>query len=296
MKNNYVKNKFTKETISKPTPIDEEVLYDGGAMITETDTLGVITFANRKFVEMTGYTKKELIGSPHNINRHPDMPTAAFKMMWGTVQEGELWQGIVKNLCKSGKYYWVDVWIQAKHDAEGNHIGYIAGRKVPHLEDIKHARTLYKQLKVEEHENSTIEEPIFESISADEFLDSIQKEKKRIYLCVNYVKQLTQVVDTPINKEIFGEEALFCESISKNVNKLETIKISGPLLEEIEHLYKMIYSLYAHIDQVYNVDEEVVNSQKITAKTKYNNLVACAKELLENLDTLEKECLEGMFT
>ncbi|MGC9351941.1 MAG: PAS domain S-box protein, partial [Sulfurovum sp.] len=73
-----IKNTKTGKEITKPDPIDEEVPFDGGVMITETDTSGIITYANRKFRELTGYTKEELIGSPHNINRHPDMPKAAF--------------------------------------------------------------------------------------------------------------------------------------------------------------------------------------------------------------------------
>ena len=64
-------NTITGKEIVKPDPIDEEVPFTGGVMITETDTRGIITYANRKFRELTGYTKEELIGSPHSINRHP---------------------------------------------------------------------------------------------------------------------------------------------------------------------------------------------------------------------------------
>jgi PAS domain-containing protein len=74
-----IKNIITGKEITKPDPVDEEVKFDGGVMITETDPSGIITYANREFREMTGYSKEELIGSPHNINCHPDMPKAAFK-------------------------------------------------------------------------------------------------------------------------------------------------------------------------------------------------------------------------
>lgn len=117
--------------LPRPTPVNQEVVFDGGVMITETDTRGVITYVNRKWSEMTGYTKEEAIGQPHNINRHPDMPQAAFAEIWETIQRGEMWEGYVKNLRKDGKFYWVIVWIKPKHDESGNVVGYIAGRKVP---------------------------------------------------------------------------------------------------------------------------------------------------------------------
>ncbi len=141
----HVINKLTGVKIEKPAPVNEEVLFDGGVMITETDTAGIITYANRKFREMTGYSKEELIGSPHSINRHPDMPKAAFKTMWETIKRGDMWEGYVKNMRKDGKYYWVIVWIKPKLDSDGNIVGYIAGRKVPNKQDIKNIEVQYRR-------------------------------------------------------------------------------------------------------------------------------------------------------
>jgi len=145
-----IKNIKTGQEIRKPDPVDEEVVFDGGVMITETDTAGIITYANKKFREMTGYTKEELIGAPHNINRHPDMPKAAFKGMWETIKKGEYWEGYVKNMRKDGKYYLVVVWIKPKFDADGNIVGYIAGRKIPDPEKMQKALELYRKMKAEE--------------------------------------------------------------------------------------------------------------------------------------------------
>ncbi len=148
----HVINSLTGAKIVKPKPINEEVPFDGGVMITETDTSGIITYANRKFREMTGYDKEELIGSPHSINRHPDMPKAAFKTMWETIKRGDMWEGYVKNMRKDGKYYWVIVWIKPKLDENGNIVGYIAGRKVPNRQDIKRIEQEYRLMK--EHEDA----------------------------------------------------------------------------------------------------------------------------------------------
>jgi len=145
-----IKNLITGQIIEKADPVDKEVLFDGGVMITETDTAGIITYANRKFREMTGFTKEELIGSPHNINRHPDMPSVAFETMWETIKNGEYWEGYVKNMRKDGKYYWVIVWIKPKFDENGNIVGYIAGRKVPDRNMIKKMEEQYKKMKEQE--------------------------------------------------------------------------------------------------------------------------------------------------
>jgi len=145
-----IKNIITGQEITKPDPIDQEIPFDGGVMITETDTAGIITYANRKFREMTGYTKEELIGTPHNINRHPDMPKIAFKGMWEIIKSGEYWEGYVKNMTKEGKYYLVIVWIKPKFDDNGNIVGYIAGRKIPNKEKMAKALATYKELKAAE--------------------------------------------------------------------------------------------------------------------------------------------------
>ncbi len=132
--------------IQRPVPIDEEVFFDGRSLISETDLEGNITFVNRKFVEMTGYTKEEALGQPHNILRHPDMPKAAFAGMWKMIKEGKIWDGYVKNLRKDGKYYWVIVHIVPKKDEDGNIIGYIASRKMPDRDYLKTIELQYKEM------------------------------------------------------------------------------------------------------------------------------------------------------
>lgn len=136
--------------IKRPEPIDEEVLFDGRSLISETDLKGVITFVNRKFVEMTGYSKQEAVGQPHNILRHPDMPKAAFEGMWKVIKEGKAWEGYVKNLRKDGKYYWVIVNIVPKKDENGNVIGYIASRKMPDRTQLNNIIGQYKELLAKE--------------------------------------------------------------------------------------------------------------------------------------------------
>ena len=86
--------------------IETEVPEDQ-VIISRTDLKGVITYVNDTFAEISGYSPEELIGKPHNILRHPDMPKSAFKEMWETIQAGKTWEGYVKNMRKDRGYYWV---------------------------------------------------------------------------------------------------------------------------------------------------------------------------------------------
>lgn len=137
--------------MKRPEAIDEEVYFDGGCLISETDTTGKLTYVNRKFCEMSGYSKEEVIGKSHSLLRHPDMPREAFKELWETIKKGEKWSGYVKNLRKDGKYYWVIVDIIAKRDEQDNIIGYIASRKVPDGK-FESTKEFYKKLLTEENQ------------------------------------------------------------------------------------------------------------------------------------------------
>ena len=137
--------------MKRPTPLNEEVKFDGRSLISETDLKGNITFVNRKFVEMTAYTKDELLGAPHSILRHPDMPRAAFEQMWKIIQTGKIWDGYVKNLRKDGKFYWVIVHIIPKKDENGEIIGYMASRKMPEASRLKAIQVQYDQMIAQEN-------------------------------------------------------------------------------------------------------------------------------------------------
>lgn len=85
----------------------ETIVPSDELIVSRTDLNGKITYANETFAQISGYEIDELIGKPHNIVRHPDMPHSIFKTLWETIQRGEMWKGYVKNLRKDGGYYWV---------------------------------------------------------------------------------------------------------------------------------------------------------------------------------------------
>lgn len=134
----------------KVTPVDEEYMYVGDIIISQTDLKGVITYANRMFCDTSGYRADELVGQPHNIIRHADMPKAAFEKMWKTIKSGQAWNGLVKNLRKDGLYYWVDTEILPLKDADDNVTGYIAARKPASRKNIEETKEIYsKMLEIE---------------------------------------------------------------------------------------------------------------------------------------------------
>lgn len=132
--------------MDRPNPIDEEYFFEGRAIVSETDLNGIITFANRRFCEISGYTVDELVGQPHNIIRHPDMPKAAFAQLWKTILSGTIWHGLVKNLRKDGKYYWVDTEVSPMYDLDGSLKGYMAARKPASRRNIEETELLYKTM------------------------------------------------------------------------------------------------------------------------------------------------------
>ncbi|MCS6895964.1 MAG: PAS domain S-box protein [Bacteroidia bacterium] len=123
---------------------DRQAILDRFAIISEADTRGIITYANSKFCEVSGYSLEELVGKPHNIIRHPDMPKAAFKDLWDTIKAGKIWQGEVKNRRKDGSAYWVLATVGPLLDAEGYPYRYISIRV-----DITKQKELEEKLRSE---------------------------------------------------------------------------------------------------------------------------------------------------
>ncbi|MBS1509155.1 MAG: PAS domain S-box protein [Bacteroidetes bacterium] len=111
-------------------------------IISETDLRGNIVYANESFCNLSGYSMEELIGKPHNIIRHPSMPKDLFKLMWTTIQGGEVFRAVIKNRMKSGDHYWVNATIMPVFQG-GEIIRYIGGRH--HIKDDLLAEDLYRK-------------------------------------------------------------------------------------------------------------------------------------------------------
>lgn len=114
------------------TPTDREVFFpEDEIIVSKTDTKGRITYANQTFCDVAGYSEAELLGQPHSIIRHPDMPRAVFKLLWDTLFEGREIFAYVKNMTKSGDYYWVLAHATPSFDKNRNIVGFHSSRRVP---------------------------------------------------------------------------------------------------------------------------------------------------------------------
>jgi PAS domain S-box-containing protein len=121
-----------------------EWVFNKTTVLSETDLYGTITYVNDKFCEVSKYTAGELIGRPHNMLRHPDMPKQVFKLFWDTIKSGEVFRGIIKNRAKDGSHYWVDAVVSPVLDEYGKPERYIAARYV--IEDNALAESLYAKM------------------------------------------------------------------------------------------------------------------------------------------------------
>ncbi len=127
------------------TPVTniEYELRETSSIVSKTDLKGIITYVNPDFIEASGYTEKELIGQPHNLVRHPDMPEEAFADLWNTLKAGKPWTGIVKNRRKNGDHYWVVANATPIYES-GSVVGYMSARSKPSREQIDAHAAAYR--------------------------------------------------------------------------------------------------------------------------------------------------------
>lgn len=146
----------------KIVPTNAEILFDPEEMIvSKTDLKGRITYANRTFCRVAGYSESELIGQPHNLIRHPDMPRAVFKLLWDTLFEGREIFAYVKNMAKTGGYYWVFAHVTPSFDEHRRMIGFHSNRRVPDRAKIDAAiAPLYAAILAEEQRHRNGQEAL----------------------------------------------------------------------------------------------------------------------------------------
>ena len=138
-------------SIVRPIPTGKETKLSSQQMlVSKTDAKGIISFGNDTFVRVSGYSESEIIGEPHNILRHPDMPKAIFYLMWKSIKSGKNIMAVVKNLSKCGNHYWVTTDFEIRKDRDGRIQSYIAFRQAAPRNVIKEIEPLYaKMLDIE---------------------------------------------------------------------------------------------------------------------------------------------------
>ncbi len=138
---------------------NEKQLGDEDFIVSKTDPSGRITYANRIFMHIAGYSENELLGVQHNIIRHPDMPRGVFRFMWDTLKAGEEFFGFAKNLCADGGFYWVFANITPDYDRQGKLQGYYSVRRKPPQSALDVLIPVYREMLAIENRSSAKEAP-----------------------------------------------------------------------------------------------------------------------------------------
>ncbi|MDX9814305.1 MAG: PAS domain-containing protein [Sulfurimonas sp.] len=182
-----------------PIPVNQEIKLDPKKyIVSKTDKKGVIEYGNEYFIEVTGYRENELIGKPHNIIRHPDMPRIVFKMMWDRINAKRNIAAVVKNMAKDGRYYWVVTEFEPKLDPISDEIiSHIAYRKAAPRKAIEAIEPIYKKLLELEKEGGMEASERFlreyleqNDTTYDKFIDKISGKNGLFAIFFNQMKKL----------------------------------------------------------------------------------------------------------
>lgn len=147
-----------------PTGV-ERSFGDDEIIVSKTDPKGIITYANDVFVRVSAYTEPELMGQPHNIIRHPDMPRAVFRLLWDTLQAGREIFGYVLNLAADGAHYWVLAHVTPTFDDAGRIIGYHSNRRTPNRSGLDKIKPVYDLLLAEESRHASARDAVPASVA-----------------------------------------------------------------------------------------------------------------------------------
>ena len=173
--------------MKRPEPINEEIELENNVYIeSDTDLKGIITYVNDYFAEISRYSREELVGQPHSIVRHPDMPKVLFKILWERIQKGHNFIAAVKNLAKDGRYYWVFTDFKVLKNESGEPVGYKASRKKISKHVTRVLDPLYKKLVTVEKEGGVEASEIYltdflASHGSDITVDNLLEEIHRLY-------------------------------------------------------------------------------------------------------------------
>ena len=241
--------------------ISENVIYS------RTDTKGFITYASKAFCKISGYTQEELLGKPHNIIRHMDMPKEAFKNMWQTIQTGKSWKGEVKNLKKNRDFYWVMAYISPEYDNHGNLIGYAAVRHdITHkkaLEELN--KNLEEKIAFEIEKNREKDLQIFNNakmVSLGEMIGNIAHQWRQPLSSISTLASglLVSKEYGTLQDDIFFQ---YCNNIVENTKYLsETIDTFRDFIKEKKELKKVI--LQDRIKTTLQIQNATLNHNHIT--------------------------------
>jgi len=246
---------------NRPQPINQESEFKSEEIFfSSTDLKGIILSGNEVFRRISKYSMDELIGSPHNIIRHPDMPKIVFKLLWDYIQSGKVIVAYVKNMAKDGSYYWVLATVFPVKDREGNIVEYLSIRIKPTTEYLDKVSKLYELLLQAEKEGGM-------DASFSLLTDTLKKLGYESYddfmkdVFIAEMKDKSDIFRIKIKPEAFlsEESSVFIKDILKKLSNLEAVT-------------RRFFSLLSHFEHIDNLFSE--KSEKIFSVTNEIRLTA----------------------
>ncbi len=199
--------------------------YDQNVIASKTDIHGIITYASKAFANISGYSVDELVGSPHNIVRHPDMPKVAFKQMWDTIRDGQIWEGEVKNLRRDGSYYIVKAMISPIYDGDKKLLGYSAIRE--DITDHKQVKELNEQLDVyRNHLESRVKKATGQ---IEELMREIEDTQKEVVFTMGAIGERRSEETGNHVRRVAEYSKLFALYYGMNEKEAELLKQASPM-------------------------------------------------------------------
>lgn len=199
---------ITSEVISKQKIQEYLELIDNNIITSTTDLKGKITYASKKFSEISGYTEKELLGKSHNIVRDPFTPKEIYKELWDTIKNNQVWKGELRNKKKDGNYYWVDIKIFPIYDDEGNKVGYTSIRQ-----DITHLKKV-EELAINDALTEVYNRHYFNEVFL-KYIQSAQRKDELVCFAIFDIDFFKQYNDTYGHQE--GDKAL--QQVAKTIKQ-----------------------------------------------------------------------------
>jgi diguanylate cyclase (GGDEF)-like protein/PAS domain S-box-containing protein len=246
--------------------------FDYGTIVSKANINGTITYANNLFCNISGYSREELIGSPHNIVRHPDMPKHVFQNMWNTILNHQIWEGIIKNKRKDGSTYYLKTIISPIVNEEG---------EIEEFISIRHDITELMELKVllekenEELEHLAVTDSLTETYNRFKFDDMLEKEVKRsmryhrpfslLYFDIDHFKNINDKYGHSFGDDVLKKIAYL---VKENIREADTLfRIGGEefTILSVETNQKNVFMLAEKIRSLverksFNVEEQITIS------------------------------------
>ncbi|OPX55333.1 methyl-accepting chemotaxis sensory transducer with Pas/Pac sensor [Oceanospirillum multiglobuliferum] len=212
-----------------PVTQKERAFPKGVPLVSTTNLKGQITYVNDAFIEVCGFSQDELLGQPHNLVRHPDVPPPVFADMWQTLQQGKSWMGVVKNRCKNGDHYWVNAFV-TPIVASGSVIGFQSVRVQPTKSQIERTEQVYQRINQGRSRRSLYDLPLTATLPAVMLLSAFLPSLLTVLFPIGFEGSL--VASAVIALLMIGLIRFFIRPLRIGVSKAKRL-IDSPLLAEM---------------------------------------------------------------